>query len=391
MTPDDPTATDPDLEDVDDPGHDPEVVAPGQTRRRVPAGHAILIVLTTFAITLFLDADGLVQTAERQPPGWQRTTALAVMHPIQDVSGALRLNRPRKWLAAATGRTRDTTITPTDHVVIATSVPGRTHGHPPGTPTTTTTLPPLRVASADDPLRLLVVGDSLAGHLGPSLADHLADRPVKVTLDDHVGTGLARPDVVDWPRELTYQMDQVKPDVVVLIFGGNDNQDLRTASGWVRLSDYQAWKEEYQRRIAQLMDIVARPGVTVWWIGLPVMNRPKLQKVVPDINKMLQLEAAARPGRVFFVDSDKALATADGSYRVFAPTPGGGQVQIRENDGVHPTRAGVDRIVELFLPQLIELRLLDTPPPTTTTTVAARPRVSDGEVRPAATRPDTIP
>ncbi len=356
------------------PHHDPdELHDEPATRRRVPAGKAILVVFTTILMTLFLDADGLVQTAERQKLGWERSVSLAVMHPIQDISHALRLNRPRKWLADGTGRSNHSEITSTEGVVIATTTPS-TPGSSTAQTTTTTTLPSFRVPTSGNPLRVLVAGDSLSGHLGPSISDHLAGLPARVTLDDHLGTGLARPDVVDWPTELTRQMESTRPEVVILIFGGNDNQDLRTAEGWIHISDYPAWKAEYQRRIAQILDIVTKPGVSVWWIGLPVMDRPALQKVVPDINTMIQLETDARHGQVHFVDPDQALAAPDGSYRTFASPPGGSQQRIRENDGVHPTRAGMDMVVDTFIQKLIEIRHLDPPPAPTTTTVAVASR-----------------
>ncbi len=324
-------------------------------RRRVPAGHALLVVLVTLALTVVLDADGLVRTAERQPRGWQRSTALAVLHPIQDVSGALRLNRPRQWVAEASGHHDEVHITPTKDVKVAPLHPQGTAEHDPKasstTTTTTTTLPNYRTPTAADPLRVLVAGDSLSGQLGPALGSALGGMPAKVSVDEEVGTGLARPDVVDWPSRLTGEMAQQRPEVVVLIFGGNDNQDLRTAQGWIYISHFDEWKLEYQRRIAQIMNIVAQPGVSVYWVGLPVMDRAKLQAVVPTINQLIQAEAAARPQSVHYVDPNQVLANPDGSYAVYLPDGHGGQVRVREGDGVHPTRAGADRIAS----QLVDL------------------------------------
>ena len=352
---------------VTDSTDDPDLFPPEpHPRRRVPAGKAILIMVVTLAITMFIDADGLVRTADRQSLGWERTVALEVMHPIQSVSRALYLNRPRLWLVHATGRTDTVHITSTKGVKIATdkSVPVAGSGT-----TTTTTLPSYRTPTATDPLRILVLGDSLSGHLGPSLSNALTGKPVDVKLDEEVGTGLARPDVVDWPTELTNNMASFNPDVVVIIVGGNDNQDLRTATGWIPITNYPEWKAEYQRRIAQMLDIAAKPGVSVYWIGLPVMNRPSLEKVVPDVNAMIQAEAAARPTQVTYVDSNTALAGPDGSFQTYAPGPDGKPVQIRENDGVHPTGAGMDRIVGLFVNNLIATRHLAPPPPAPTTSV----------------------
>ncbi len=334
-------------------------------RRRVPAGTALLVVFATLVATLLLDADGLTRTAERQHLGWQRSVSVAFMHPIQDLSSALKLNRPRAWVARISGHKDSTHITSTKGVEVA-KAPSRRGDS--ASVSTTTTLPNYRVPTAADPLRVLVAGDSLSGHLGPSVSSALQGTPSTITLDEHVGTGLARPDVVDWPTELTQDMAKDAPDVVVLIFGGNDNQDLRTADGWIPITHYAEWKAEYQRRIAQIMDIVAKPGVSVYWIGLPVMSRPSLQAVVPDINHMIKAEAAVRPHQVTYVDPDPAIAKPDGSFATFLPGSDGRDVRVRENDGVHPTGIGMDRIVAEFAPGLIASRHLDAAPSPTTTT-----------------------
>lgn len=320
-------------------------------RRRTPAGQALLVVVLTLVLTVVLDADGLVRTAERQPRGWTRSLSLTLMHPIQDLSQALRLNRPREWLAEATGHEDDVRITPTKGVEVAPlTTPPPTNGSTVApSSTTTTTLPAFRVPTAADPLRVLVVGDSLSGQLGPAMADELNGLPAAVTVDEEVGTGLARPDVVDWPSRLTEEVGRVQPEVIVLIFGGNDNQDLRTADGWVYISHFDEWKLEYQRRVAQIMNIVAAPGRSVLWVGLPVMDRPKLQAVVPTINELIQAEAAARPGLVTYVDPNLVLAGPGGSYAAYLPDGSGGQVRVREGDGVHPTRAGAARIARQLL------------------------------------------
>jgi hypothetical protein len=333
------------------------------TRQRVPAGRALAVMLLTLVLTLFLDADGLVRTAERQQLGWSRTAALAIMHPIQDVSQTFGLTLPRHWLAEATGHQDSTHITSTAGVKIAS--PTTTPQTVPGATTTTSTLPSYRVPTPSKPLRVLVAGDSLSGQLGPAMGDVLGGKPATVLTDEHVGTGLARPDVVDWPSELKFDMSHDHPEVVVLIFGGNDNQDLRTATGWVYISHWAEWQAEYQRRVAQIMNIVARPGVTVFWVGMPVMNRADLQKIVPVVNHIVKTEAGARSGKVTYINPNRVLATPQGRYAVYLPSPGGGQEQVREGDGVHFTRAGAARIAHQMLPLFEAERHLIDPPPTT--------------------------
>lgn len=344
-------------------------------RRRVPAGQAILVALATLVTVLFLDADGLMLTAERQEQGLQRTLTVGIMRPIRGVADALGLTAPRAWVTKAAGKDQSSEFTSTKGVKIAAkhrSDPA-TNGSVPGSDstTTTTTLPQYRTPSPSDPLRILVAGDSLAGYLGPSLNSALSGLPATVIPDQHVGTGLARPDVVDWPKELQHDMEADDPDVVVLFIGGNDDQDLRTTDGWLPISRIDEWKVEYQRRIAQIMDIVAQPGVSVYWVGLPAMGKEHLNQYVPTINDLIRTEAEARPHSVTYVDAGKALNGPDGGFATFLPDSSGRQVEVRAGDGVHPTLAGMNRIVSLFAPDLIESRHLRPPPPPPPPTTAA--------------------
>ncbi len=338
-------------------------------RRRLPAGYAIVITLATLILATFLNADGLTRTAERQKPGFQRSVSLAVMHPIKAVANGLALTAPANWLARVSGHDESTGFTTTEGVELADqnqSTPAPSVTGPASTSTTTTTLPDHRTPTAEDPLRILVAGDSLSGYLGPALSDALRDEPVEVIQNQQVGTGLARPDVVDWPAQLTADMDADDPDVVVIFIGGNDDQDLRTADGWLPITRHDEWKQEYQRRIAQLMDIAARPGVSVYWIGLPAMGKASLNAQVGTINGLIRTEADARPHRVTYVDAGNALNGPDGGFATYLPGSNG-DVQVRAGDGVHPTMAGMERIVDEFLPDLMRTRHLE-PAPTPTTT-----------------------
>lgn len=338
-------------------------------RRRIPAGYAIITVFATLVLATFLNADGLTRTAERQKPGFQRSLTLAVMRPVKAVANGLALTAPANWLARVTGHEESNEFTTTEGIELAdqnqsTPTPKKTT---PDATTTTTTLPSYRTPTPSDPLRVLVAGDSLSGYLGPALSDVLADMPVDIIQNQQVGTGLARPDVVDWPATLTQSMDADDPDVVVMFIGGNDDQDLRTADGWLPITRHDEWTEEYQRRIAQLMDITARPGVSVYWIGLPAMGKASLNAQVDTINRLIRTEAEARPHQVTYVSAGDALNGPDGGFTAYLPGANG-DVQVRAGDGVHPTMAGMMRIVDEFVPDLIETRHLRTEPAPTTTT-----------------------
>lgn len=225
-------------------------------------------------------------------------------------------------------------------------------GHAPRAQSPATTTPRHRTPTADDPLRVLVVGDSLSIYLTPLLTEHAGALPVAITGNSHSATGLARPDALDWPKLLADDIARVKPDAVVVLIGGNDAQSLKTPDGWIHIADFAAWKAEYRRRVAEVLDIMTKDGASIWWIGLPVMRVSDLDRVGPIINAIVQDEAN-KSAVVHYIDPNPVLASPDGTYRDFATDISGAQVRIREDDGVHVTRIGEDMLVAAFVGDLL--------------------------------------
>ncbi|HEY4378257.1 MAG TPA: DUF459 domain-containing protein [Acidimicrobiales bacterium] len=307
-------------------------------RKRTPAGRALFTMLLTLAVGLFLNADRISLTAERQPFGWKRTWAMRVMEPVQDVSHWTGLNQPRRLLAAATHNEDPPLPKSTESVVTA----------PPTTvaSVTTTTLPQvLRVPTREAPLRILAIGDSLSGWTGPALTDELEGRPVSIDADFQVGTGLARPDVTNWPAVLQQKVTADDPDVVVLTFGGNDDQDMNGPNGHVTVGTA-AWAAEYERRVAQVLAIAQSRHRLVYWVGVPLVRKAHLEAAATVMNAIAQREVAARPG-AHYIDARKILSPT-GEFEAYL-----GDSKIREADGVHPTLSGVKLEMAPVVAQLI--------------------------------------
>ena len=80
-------------------------------------------------------------------------------------------------------------------------------------PTTTTlpraTRPHHRALTTDDPLRLWIAGDSLAGSVGPSLGEQTAATGVVAPqYDSRVSSGLLNPSFFDWPKHAQEQLER---------------------------------------------------------------------------------------------------------------------------------------------------------------------------------------
>lgn len=222
----------------------------------------------------------------------------------------------------------------------------------------TTTAPAYRTPTTADPLRILVVGDSLVGWIAPALEAELADQPVTIVDDWKGSTGLVRTDYFDWPARIAEDVAAHDPEVVVVGFGGNDAQNL-VVDDEVLLVGTPEWSAEYQRRVAEVLDLVEGPGRTLYWIGMPLTQEPALEGIRPIIDAAVAEEGATRPW-VHPVDTVEAL-TPDGDYAVFLADPAdptGEEVRVRADDGVHPSPDGGRLIVLTFLDDLLAERQL---------------------------------
>lgn len=202
----------------------------------------------------------------------------------------------------------------------------------------------LRTPTPTWPLRLWVGGDSVSEMFGQSLARLAVDTGVITPdVESHVSSGLSRPDYYDWPNRFAAIATTYNPDVFVIMFGANDPQALRTATGQVYSYGTDGWFAEYRARVAGTMDLLRRDQRLVVWVGEPIMGSDTLAKRVQEMNAIYREEAAARPW-VVYVDTWDLLADSSGHYASYLPDAGGNPELMRAPDGVHLSRAGGDRL-----------------------------------------------
>jgi hypothetical protein len=324
-----------------DLGHD-DVVA-----GRQPAGRAMVIIVAALVLAMLVNADALVARAERQPPGRARDRALAVWHPVQDVSHALQLHRIRQLADRMVGddgdedpapSTRDTRRGPAaDDGATTTTTSPEAGGAAPAVE--------LRAPTADDPLRLWVGGDSMAQVFGPALATAAgANGLVEPTVHYEMASGLTRPDYFDWPGALRADIAAGDPEVLVAVFGVNDGQGIVLPDGTpVSDVDDPRWSAEYRRRVAELMDDLRADDRLVLWVLLPPMRDADYAARMAVVTQAVAAEAASRPW-VVTVDAAASLADTSGAFAGSLPDAAGAPVDVRLDDGIHLTEAGAARL-----------------------------------------------
>jgi hypothetical protein len=198
-------------------------------------------------------------------------------------------------------------------------------------------LPEGRPLSHDDPLRLWIGGDSLAGGMGPVVGEYAeASGVVRAVIDFKVSSGLAS-SARDWPEHADGAIEEYDPEAIVFMVGTNDASVV---------SDERAdWEPDYRAKVTAMMDQLSGGDAhrTVFWIGAPPMRTDWREEGVVEINRVFEEEALLRPD-VVFVDGYKMFEGPEGGYSSTIFIPGTGQVRVRNGDGVHFTPAGAQWI-----------------------------------------------
>jgi hypothetical protein len=318
-------------------------------------------VISAVALLLgaLLNAQGIYKTAFNQSDGWQRDVALALADPLRDVSHVLWLDRPRETVKAVLGRSDDDRIDTEIALPPVETKPPPSRGQTPRTtpaPVRPAVPTPRKVAfSPKRKLRLWVAGDSLVITPGYAIVRAAGGSPAIESVggvDGRVATGLTRPDVFNWFSHIQTQVTELKPRAVVLGFGGNDDKAYMTGlPEGVSIGEFgdPAWRREYGRRVGGLMDALARQGVFVVWIGLPITRSPEQTQRFDQVNAVVQREVARREGQVAFVDTYTTFAGDDGGYTQYLRGASGRTQEVRAPDGVHFATAGGDIIAREVL------------------------------------------
>ena len=315
------------------PARGPERPAPEQ-RRTMPAGRVFVVMLVCLSLWSLLFAPTMERAAEASPDGARRTVALDVLGPLAAISNALQVTKVTDAVERALGRNPEEA--PGGQIVIPPEpIPSTSGGAPTPSPKGW-----IRVPTAANKLRVVVVGDSLAAGLGTYLERALNPSLVRVSPQGRISTGLARPDYFNWFAAMRTIVERFDPDLVFVMLGENDDQALRTPGGQTATPiGTPAWPPAYERRVVKLMRIATSNGARVVWVGLPNVRAEEWRLALIQRQNGVFVDAANQVRNVAFFDTWKAFSTPKGGYTAYYRN--GDTVElIRESDGIHFTSAG---------------------------------------------------
>ena len=203
-------------------------------------------------------------------------------------------------------------------------------------------------------INVLVIGDAMAGGMGAGLT-RMANELPQVTVINRFkeSSGLARSEVYDWPSALQKIMGANPVDVVVVMLGLNDRQEIR--EGNIRyVFRSPDWVNRYQQTADRLLDAAIAGKAKVLWVGLPPMAEAGFDSDMQFISGLLKARVEAKGAQ--FKDIRTFFSGPDGSYTDHAPDETGIDRRMRERDGVTFMRQGNNRLGKIVLQAVLDLR-----------------------------------
>ncbi|MGH9025378.1 MAG: SGNH hydrolase domain-containing protein [Acidimicrobiia bacterium] len=215
--------------------------------------------------------------------------------------------------------------------------------------------PPGRAATPEDPLRVVILGDSVAQDSAVGLQAALESTgAVAVESQFPITFGLTRP--YDWRTEFGGLVREQGTEVAVLFLGGSWDQPSAIAD-----------TEAYRGIVQEAVDVLGSTGGHVVIIGAP----PTYEDLLPELNRDVMNEVYAsmerlRPGVASYLDPDPALAaspTGEGGFVEHLPTADGRIARIRKSNA-HVCPEGAARLGNDLRQAIAEINPLPAPDPT---------------------------
>ena len=189
-----------------------------------------------------------------------------------------------------------------------------------------------------DRYRVLVVGDSLADGVWSGLYRAFQeDGNMEVVNKSKPSSGFVRADSYDWTKEIDDILKDDTYQIVVVMFGANDNQAIKSGKEYIKPGT-DAWDELYGQRVEAFVKKLRAKGLAVYWAGLPIMRSPDDSDDAEELNDIYREKSFINGAK--FIDTWSGFTDESGRYSAVGPDMSGQIRRLRDDDGVHFTPRG---------------------------------------------------
>jgi peptidoglycan/LPS O-acetylase OafA/YrhL len=216
-------------------------------------------------------------------------------------------------------------------------------------------LPPGRVLSPADPLRVLIVGDSVMQDSAPGITAALQATGVVQVVDNDAKKYWGLEMFTGWKTAWPRLLQQYRPELVVGMWSWD---------GWPAHTD----PVGYGRLVEEAVGLLLAPGSGVDGVAMMEFprSRPATSSVDPGVQAQSLASAAAGaqawnsvmasvapqwPGQYLYLPTASSLEV-NGQYSAWLPAPGGALSRARKIDNFHVCPTGSARLGEALVAQL---------------------------------------
>jgi len=210
--------------------------------------------------------------------------------------------------------------------------------------------------------KFLFIGDSVMFDLGTQLQYTLKQKYniSDTKIDYKVSSGLNRIDYYDWYARTTEIIKDYRPDVVVVLFGGNDTQDIIDSQGKYRAIPTKEWQKAYQERVDKYAKLLGSSSVRkVYWVGQSISNKSSYMEVFPIMNNIYKSASKYSP-KIEFISTWDTFAEA-GKFVPVVADKSGKRGYVKIYDGVHFTSHGAIIISDIIVDEMAKDKILKAP------------------------------
>ncbi len=210
--------------------------------------------------------------------------------------------------------------------------------------------------------KFLFIGDSVMFDLGTQLQYTLKEKyNIADTKNEYkASSGLNRIDYYDWYARTTEIIKDYRPDVVVVLFGGNDTQDIADSQGKYRAIMTKEWQKAYQERVQKYAKLLDSSSVKkVYWVGQSISNKSQYIQQFPVMNDIYKSASKSSP-KIEFISTWDTFAES-GKFVPVVADKSGKRGYVKINDGVHFTSHGAQIISDLIVDKMATDKVLKVP------------------------------
>ncbi len=207
----------------------------------------------------------------------------------------------------------------------------------------------------DKPRSVLILGDSLAATgFGAVLERRLDAHPgIHCYRKGKSASGLARPDFFDWMGEASRQVELRDPELVIVIMGGNDGQDLTQKRKGKRVGwKSSGWEQAYRERMDTFLAKISGQNRGVLWLGLPKTNTVKFEAKL-ELIRAIQRDAVGALGTEHRYLNTTTLLLDEEGQLLRTIKAGRKTRKLRADDGIHFTMSGSTYFADKVYPEVL--------------------------------------